>query len=1336
MDFCSPDNFPMTDAQQGIWYASQARHSFRLYATGQALYLRGDIDQPKLLRAIERALLECEVLNCSFIEVEGVPSFGYQSSKAQITLCDLSFQPESDDLAWQSMEQITNQELGPNSLHQHTHRLYVLDEHEVIWFSCIHHIAFDAYAYHLLHHRAGEHYKALLREETVAHCSFTNLRTLYEDDLAYRQSSQYADDHDYWTNRCVRMPAPTFLGGPAQGMAVDSIQVEVAISAELSLILNTFYQRSGIALSDTLLGVFASYFSLCLGGSRELLFGLPSMGRLDTFGAQAAVTRSNILPLLLELPEDASFQDVCAVVARNRRELLSHQRYRGEWIGRSIGRIGDTMPLYGIELNILPCFSTIDFAGLNATARHIVTGPVRDLNIHLELGPDLRPCNLRLLANASRHSQEALQLHAHRLLYWMAQLVEAPTVPLQELPLVTPTELALIAKWNDTAHKLSAQGILELFEVQARAAPQQLAVLDDASRLTYAELERRSRQVANALNYHLRGAKGKVIGVALERSVEMEVILLAILRAGAVILPLSMELPELRLLNMLEQAGVSLIISSLACRNNLPARYPQLDIKSLNRIAQTQGKAILPIVAEQCVDAPAYILFTSGSSGEPKGVMVGHLALANRLQWMQAVYHLQPTDRVLQKTPATFDVSMWEFFWPLISGATLVMARPGGHTDPVYLLNCIERHNITTLHFVPSMLALFLDALERRPGPLPLRRVFASGEVLSPKLVQRYRGLLAAPLHNLYGPTEAAIDVTYHSFDLAKKEAHVPIGRPIWNTQIHILNEHGRTAPIGIEGELYIEGICLADGYIGQPALTAERFVLGADGKRLYRTGDLARWRLDGEIDYLGRLDQQLKIHGQRVELEEIDAVLCKHSQVHHACANMVEGNITAYIVARGSEPDVKELLELCSEYLPVYMLPQRWLFLTALPLSRNGKLDRKALPAPPNTHCEDNSVPSNLIEQRLCEYFADVLQLPSVKPRSNFFELGGNSLSAVDAAARINAGLGWKISIANIFAHPTPKALSGHGQGDALNMLDTTLQLRPGPQAPLARLPTLFCIHPAGGIAWCYCGLARFLKTPCEIVGLQAQGLTPDSRITQSMDELAEEYANRILAHQPKGPYWLIGWSVGGMIAHSVAVHLERQGSKVELLAMMDAYPSDLWRRFAFETLNAREEESMALAALLFIAGIALPFGGLPSLIVPKGEVLERSQTIGLLRAHSNALASLENQALDRLIDVVINSRRLIGSSSHGIYHGDLLFFTAAAPRAENWLDLDAWRPYIRGRIHNIDIACDHPGMARTEALREIASHLDAAFTQFAKHSDVNSLTLKGKKILEGDSK
>ncbi|MFJ4141960.1 amino acid adenylation domain-containing protein [Pseudomonas sp. NPDC089734] len=1298
MDFVNPADDSLLDAQAGIWYASQAAQSSALYMTAQALRLHGDLDMERLHRAISCALVDCEVLSIRYISVQGRPVLEKRSQAPLLEVCDLRGKPDPGQAAQAMIAESLKStgDLGSNELHGHC--LYHVSDHEVIWLSRIHHIAFDSYAYHLLHRRAAEHYHALMNATPVKSCTYLHLDALRAEDSAYRSSMQYILDRHFWLERGKRFVAPTFSGAAPYELSGMRIQAQCHIPRSLAVALKNFHQRSRIPLADALIALFGSYFSR-FNNRQQMLFGLPLMGRLDASSAQAAITRSNILPLDFELPGVASFIDACTVVGKSRKDVIAHQRYRSEWISRELGRIGDALPLYGIELNILPCLPLPGFTGLSSSLEHVATGPVRDLNLHVEVGSDLQIHTVKLIANGERHTLTDLNLHLERMQHWLGQLLAAPAVPMAHLPFACARERDLIETWNATDHLLASDNILDLFEKQASTHPQRIAVLDESRHLTYRELDEQTQGVAHGLQKALGDARGKVVAVMLDRSVELQVAMLAVLRAGAVLLPLSSQTPMKRLSHMLEQAQASLVIASTRDHDNVPGHILRLPIEQLHNAIQEPLPRITGTEA-------AYILFTSGSSGEPKGVQVNHLALANRLQWMQAQYGLEGHDRVLQKTPVTFDVSIWEFFWPMISGATLVMAREQGHTDPDYLLDCIERHGITTLHFVPSMLALFVDAQERRQGSSNLSRVFASGEALPRELAERFRRLLKASLFNLYGPTEAAIDVTHHPVDEQHTERTVPIGRPIWNTRIHILGEEAEAMPVGAIGELFIEGICLADGYIGQPALTAEKFIDNA-GQRLYRTGDLARWCANGEIEFLGRIDHQVKIRGVRIELDEIASVLLRHENIASACAAVHGDRLVAYAVASGQCSETM-LREHAREYLPDYMVPQRIVLLDELPTTGNGKLDRGRLPLPSDDRIEQG-VPVGLVEQRICEYFTDVLERPGIGPEHNFFELGGHSLTAVDMAARINAGLGWKISIATLFAHPTPRALAAHGDGGELDMLASALLLRPAPNEQ-AGLPTLFCIHPAGGISWCYSGIARFLKTPCRIVGIQADGLAPGSSIATSMDAMARDYVDRICAYQPDGPYWIIGWSVGGMIAHDVAARLERQGRHVELLALMDAYPSDLWRRFAFTEQSPREEESMALAALLFIAGIPLPFDrGLPSLTIPRGEFLERAQVIAMLRCQGNALASLDDATLDRLIDVVINSRRLVGGSQHNVFNGNMLFFTAARPRAEDWLTLEAWRPYVNGRITNLNIDSDHPGMARTEALKAIAGHLDS---------------------------
>ncbi|HKS13520.1 MAG TPA: amino acid adenylation domain-containing protein [Pseudomonas sp.] len=1307
MDFIQ--NQPLlNDAQQGIWYASLARNSSTLYSTAQALELRGALELDRLATAIDSALEECQTLHYASFSVTESRSATHEGAAPRVRVLDLRARRQPARLAQRLMRKALEQADDPLQPHHQLHCLLIASDSHAWWFSRVHHLAFDAYAYHLMHRRAAEHYQAEIMDSTVGPSWFTTAKEVHDSGKAYRESERYAQDRVFWLDRLGNAPAPTFIEAAGTRSSGRCHSVSGEIEPALANLLHTCASDMSLPLPDVLLGAIVTYLAR-LNGVSDIVVGLPVSGRRDPATIRAPLTCSNVMPLVLHLGERPTLLGCCTATRDARRMALKHQRYRGEWIARELNRVGDAAPLHGIEINLVTAQPLVELGPVQHEVHHLRTGPARDLNVHLELDAEQRLSRIRLFGNCLVHTEADLRLHLERITGWLALVARSAHVCLPELPVTTPAELRRIEQWNRTGRPLGSESITQLFERQALVAPRQPCVEDERQVLDFAEVEQRSRALAHVLARQIPGIEGKVIGVAIDRSVELLLVALAVLRAGAVFLPLNRDYPAKRLEKMLERAEAVAVIADLANTGEV-GHSRVLPLTSL--LEQSRSlPADAPALAQISGDSIAYVLFTSGTSGEPKGVMINHRALANRLCWMQAAYGHTGADRVLQKTPVSFDVCIWELFWPLISGATLVMARPGGHADPAYLASTIESRRITAVHFVPSMLALFLDALERRPRAVPLRQVFASGEALNVPLAARCKAMIAAHVFNLYGPTEAAIDVT--SYRVPDHPAgSIPIGQPIWNTQIHILDGRMRRCPIGVAGELFIGGCGLADGYIGQPALTSQRFIAHEAG-RLYRTGDLARWRHDGQIEYLGRLDDQVKLNGVRIELDEIAAVLLEHPRVSAACAVLRGEQLLAYAVHAGVTVEESVLSSHLRQYLPEHMVPRRIMLLDRFALTANGKLDRKALPLPVATHDEKYRSAANLLEQRICEIFGDVLGLDSTDPHASFFELGGHSLSAIDAAARINAALGWHLSIADLFAHPSARALASRDAVDSADMLAPTLLLRPG-QSPDSPLPTLFCIHPAGGIAWCYSGLARFLKTPCEIVGIQARGLTPDRKVVSSMEEMAHDYAAQIRAHQPQGPYWLIGWSVGGMIAQGVGACLRDAGEEIGLLAMMDAYPSDLWRRFAFDEQSAKEEESMALAALLFIAGIRLPSkGGLASMTLAKGQTLERAEVISLLRQRGNALASLDNDTLDRLINVVINSRQLVGRSSHRHFAGDLLFFTAARPRAEAWLKVEAWRPHIGGNIINLDIDCDHPGMARSEALRAISAHLDDHLAQ-----------------------
>ncbi|ODA69142.1 Dimodular nonribosomal peptide synthase [Streptomyces sp. AVP053U2] len=570
-----------------------------------------------------------------------------------------------------------------------------------------------------------------------------------------------------------------------------------------------------------------------------------------------------------------------------------------------------------------------------------------------------------------------------------------------------------------------------LFEAQVVRSPGAVAVLGDGFEVSYAELDARANRLARVLLGRGVGPES-VVGVCLERGVELVVALLGVVKAGGAYVPLDPELPSERLGFMLEDSGAGCVVTSRELAGVLPEWAECV-------LVPVVGDGSPLSVAERGVllgSHPAYVIFTSGSTGRPKGVVVAHEGIVNRLGWMQGRFGLTAGERVLQKTPFGFDVSVWEFFWPLLEGGSLVMARPGGHRDPAYVASVIAGSGVSTVHFVPSMLEAFL----REPsaaGCVGLRRVVCSGEALPPATVNRFFEVFgdAVELHNLYGPTEASVDVTSWQCAADFDGGVVPIGAPVWNTQVYVLDAGLSAVPVGVAGELYLSGVQLARGYAGRAGLTAERFVASpfGSGERLYRTGDVARWNADGQVEYLGRADEQVKIRGFRIEPGEVQAVVAARPEIGQAAVIAREDvagdtRLVAYVVpVEGTDAaDLPQLVRrFAAERLPEYMVPSAVVVLDALPLSVNGKLDRKALPAPEYTTGSGRG-PVTVREEILCEAFAEVLGLESVGVDDDFFALGGHSLLVVVLDAlplSVNGKLDRK-------ALPAPEYTTGSGRG------------------------------------------------------------------------------------------------------------------------------------------------------------------------------------------------------------------------------------------------------------------------------------------------------------------
>jgi amino acid adenylation domain-containing protein len=619
-------------------------------------------------------------------------------------------------------------------------------------------------------------------------------------------------------------------------------------------------------------------------------------------------------------------------------------------------------------------------------------------------------------------------------------LEKAPETPVRSIDALPEAERRqVVEQWNATEADYPKEKLIhELFEEQAERSPHALALVYEEQSLTYSELNARANRLAHHL-ITLGVGPESLVAICLERSAEMVVALLATLKAGGAYVPLDPDYPAERLAYTLEDSAPAVLLTLGAINSALAASLPAIPTLDLNndetRWITQSDQNIERSAAGWNAQSLAYVIYTSGSTGQPKGAMNEHRGVLNRLIWMQEAYGLGPGDAVLQKTPFSFDVSVWEFFWPLLNGARLVMASPGGHKDPAYLARTIRRQEITTLHFVPSMLQVFLENPEASDCG-EVRRVICSGESLPAPLARRFYELLPeSELHNLYGPTEAAVDVTAWNCKDNTTSKGIPIGRPVANTSMYVLDAEWKPAPVGVGGELYIGGAQVGRGYHHRPEMTAERFLPDLfsrhPGARSYKTGDVGRWAPEGTIEFLGRNDSQVKIRGFRIELGEIEARLTSHPNIHEAVvAQHEDGEGDRRLVAyyTGEKVGVESLRAHLLSVLPGYMAPSDYVHLERLPLTPNGKLDRRALPSPDVRRLKERNValpPQTPLEQIVAGIFEEALNLEVVGRSENFFDLGGHSLLATKVISRIRKMLGVEIGVKSVFDAPTAEGLS-----------------------------------------------------------------------------------------------------------------------------------------------------------------------------------------------------------------------------------------------------------------------------------------------------------------------
>lgn len=891
----------------------------------------------------------------------------------------------------------------------------------------------------------------------------------YRDHLAWLNGRDHESARKAWAAALESLAEPTLLASADPGTP-DSLRAgtETVLGAQASHRLRALAAETGVTV-NTVLQVTWALTLAAHTGRGDVVFGQPVSGRPpELAGAQDTVGLfTNTLPVRIALDPAEPLAALLTRVRMEQADLLDHQWTGLAEVQRAAGHgtLFDTL-LVVENYPLDEAAARADHAGVRAGDIQVrdATHYPATLTVLPDEGPD-RSTLLRLdhrpAAVTGPVARGLLDLFEHLL----AQVCADPGRTVRELDLLTPDQRSELSRHNTTAHPTTHSTITALLSAAEQAHPDRPAVIAQDRELTYRKLHGDAARLARLLSEHGIGPD-TAVAVALPRGTELVTALVAAVRSGGVYLPLDLDHPPARLADMAERAGALVVVTTSAQREalaDLPADVVRIELDDQATRARLDALTPLPW-ARTHPDQLAYTLFTSGSTGRPKGVGIPHRAIANRIEWTQHAYRLTPEDRVAHKTPVGFDVSVWEFLWPLAVGAALVPARPDGHRDPAYLAGFLAGQRVTVCHFVPAMLRLFLDELPPGAAPGDLRLVVASGEALTGDLARAFaEALPATRLENLYGPTEAAIDVTSHPAAVPGLPpagpgngpgGPVPIGHPVWNTTLHVLDHSLRPVPPEAVGELYLGGVQLARGYTGRPDLTAARFVAdpsGPPGARLYRTGDLVRRRADGALVYLGRSDDQVKINGVRVEPGEAEAVLRALDGVADAAVTVrTAGGTTAlagYVVpAPGRTPDPDHLRARLASALPQALVPATITVLDRLPLSVNGKVDRKALPAPvPAT--ASGRAPVTDAELTLCRAVADLLGLPGdqVRADTDFFSLGGDSVSSIRLVGRARAA-GLELTVRDVFTHRTPERLAAHAADQT-----EPASAPPGPHPPTA---------------------------------------------------------------------------------------------------------------------------------------------------------------------------------------------------------------------------------------------------------------------------------------------
>ena len=1302
----------LTAAQRGLWF-SQKMAAGAIMSIAEAIEICGPIQPEIFQRALRQVIAEAEQLRVRIVERDGKPEQVVNSAYgADFPYIDASSEaePRAAIEAWMLDELTRPVDLANDALW--VSALLKAADNRYFWYHRAHHTVCDGYGGGLVARRLAELYTAYIEGREPEANVFSTPEEVITAETSYRESRRFERDREYWLQQLAHSPEAVTLSRSRRryGLSSKLRRSTGYLSAETVRQLADLARTASISLPQLLTGLIAAYYQRATG-AKDLVFGMPVSGRINAVLRQAVSVCANMVPIRLSFTPEMTAAELFAQVSRLMVQALRHQQYRYEDLRRDLGLVGQDQNIAWLGINIEPFDYQLSFAGAKAILHNLSNSSIEDLVTFVYdrgTGEGLR---FDLDANPALYGIAELDEHRRRLTRLMDEVLANPGMPLRQLDIIGPEERRrLLISWNNTSAALPDTSLPAVVALWAALMPDAPAVVFERPVLSYRQLHHRSVRYARQL---LAGGikPGDIVAVALPRSEQLLIVLLAIMRTGAAYLPLDLDGPIERLALMVEEAAPTAVIAPQRMHSRLAGLGVAL-LQPEHPDAAEAGTAEAPDLSTP--EGTAYVLFTSGSTGRPKGVEVTHRNLSNFLHGMQRLLTPRTTDRFLAITNLVFDIAGLELYLPLATGAAVVMAGSDAGRNPTALARLIRQSGPTHIQATPSVWRILLASSETRLGRV---HALVGGEPLGAELAARLK-TAAARVTQFYGPTETTVWST--AFELEEIGADPPpIGRPILNTQVYVLDKDRQPVLTGAVGELYIGGAGVAKGYLHRPLLTEERFLANPftnDGGRMYRTGDLVRWGDDGVLHFIGRSDDQVKINGHRVELSEIESILLQYAQVAEAAVAVhrhSEGAVSlgAYLVARsGERVDLNALRTFLAGRLPKSIIPASFMVLDSLPLTPSGKLDRKALPIPERVRRHVHAEPVTATERTLAALWQQVLKTGPVGIHDHFFEIGGDSLKAAEMAALFPQWFQIQLPLGTLFETPTIAALArliDRLGSDHAAPLNVVLPLRIAGHTPER---PLFCIHPIIGVSMGFSNLLRFLDPAIPVYGLQSRGLQRGATLPDSVEEIAADYLGQIRRIQPEGPYRLIGRSLGGLIGHSIAELMQAHGLEVELLAMIDTYlftPAQSARKCT----EAEEVE----AALRFL-DVHLAAEDTPRTLRELNEFFLYRSSAGSIPQVDAAvklareMGKSDPEFMHRFSTVILNNLRVARQYVPRAVDCDLLYFHATEMTGDLDGILDrkpsAWAAFVRA-VEVYELACHHEAVLNSLPAAQIAGRL-----------------------------